>query len=181
MAFRAAYLAPSYFFQHHLSRVYVLLSAVSHRLVKKFGEGCWSPIAKALNEAFEKTEDQGRIGKQCREVCVIVIVFSEPPAVHPTASEQSSSWTPSLTQPPLPPPSCAQRWNHHLRPDIKKEAWNADEEAALVEAHKELGNKWSDIARLLPGPPPSPGPHPRPAPPPAFPPPTHACMHAQHA
>lgn len=44
-----------------------------------------------------------------------------------------------------------QRWNHHLRPDIKKEAWTAEEEAQLVEAHKELGNKWSDIARLLPG------------------------------
>jgi hypothetical protein len=36
--------------------------------VKKFGEGCWSPIAKALNEAFDKSDDQGRIGKQCREV-----------------------------------------------------------------------------------------------------------------
>ncbi len=38
-----------------------------HRLVQKFGEGNWSPIARALNEAFGKTEDQGRIGKQCRE------------------------------------------------------------------------------------------------------------------
>ncbi|WIA37481.1 hypothetical protein OEZ86_014397 [Tetradesmus obliquus] len=80
------------------------------KLVKKFGEGCWSPIAKALNEAFDKSDDQGRIGKQCRE-----------------------------------------RWNHHLRPDIKKDAWTEEEEAQLVEAHKELGNKWSDIARLLPG------------------------------
>jgi hypothetical protein len=44
-----------------------------------------------------------------------------------------------------------QRWNHHLRPDIKKDAWTEEEEAQLVEAHKELGNKWSDIARLLPG------------------------------
>jgi myb proto-oncogene protein len=46
---------------------------------------------------------------------------------------------------------CLQRWNHHLRPDIKKDAWTEEEEAQLVEAHKELGNKWSDIARLLPG------------------------------
>ena len=38
------------------------------RLVRKFGEGNWSPIARALNETFEKSEDQGRIGKQCREV-----------------------------------------------------------------------------------------------------------------
>lgn len=48
-------------------------------------------------------------------------------------------------------PPALQRWNHHLRPDIKKDAWTEEEEAQLVEAHKELGNKWSDIARLLPG------------------------------
>lgn len=38
-----------------------------NRLVKKFGEGNWSPIARALNEATGKTEATGRIGKQCRE------------------------------------------------------------------------------------------------------------------
>lgn len=48
-------------------------------LVAEFGEGNWSPIARALNEHCGKGEESGRIGKQCRE-----------------------------------------RWNHHLRPDIKK-------------------------------------------------------------
>lgn len=36
-------------------------------LVKQFGEGHWSPIARALNEALNKSESTGRIGKQCRE------------------------------------------------------------------------------------------------------------------
>lgn len=44
-----------------------------------------------------------------------------------------------------------QRWNHHLHPDIRKDAWTEPEEAALVAAHRQLGNKWSDIARKLPG------------------------------
>lgn len=46
---------------------------------------------------------------------------------------------------------CRERWNHHLRPDIKKDAWNEEEEAQLVEAHLKYGNRWSDIAKFLPG------------------------------
>lgn len=44
-----------------------------------------------------------------------------------------------------------QRWNHHLHPDIRKDAWTEGEEQQLVAAHRQLGNKWSDIARRLPG------------------------------
>ncbi|GIL50840.1 hypothetical protein Vafri_6959 [Volvox africanus] len=36
-------------------------------LVKRLGEGQWSPIARELNEIMKKTESTGRIGKQCRE------------------------------------------------------------------------------------------------------------------
>lgn len=31
---------------------------------------------------------------------------------------------------------CRERWNHHLRPDIRKGAWAPGEEAALVEGHR---------------------------------------------
>lgn len=80
------------------------------RLVHQHGEGNWSLIARELNVTFGKTEDTGRIGKQCRE-----------------------------------------RWNHHLRPDIRKDAWTEEEEQLLVDAHRKLGNRWSDIAKYLPG------------------------------
>jgi hypothetical protein len=36
--------------------------------VDKYGEGQWAVISQQLNKAFGKQEDQGRIGKQCREV-----------------------------------------------------------------------------------------------------------------
>lgn len=65
------------------------------RLVTEHGEGNWSAIARCLNTMFNKSTDEGRIGKQCRE-----------------------------------------RWNHHLRPDIRKDAWTEEEEQQLVAAHK---------------------------------------------
>lgn len=46
---------------------------------------------------------------------------------------------------------CRERWNHHLRPDIRKDAWTDKEEELLVKAHTLYGNRWSDIARYLPG------------------------------
>ncbi|KAK7257438.1 hypothetical protein RIF29_31421 [Crotalaria pallida] len=46
---------------------------------------------------------------------------------------------------------CKERWENHLRPDIKKEMWTEEEEKTLIEAHKEMGNKWKAISLKLPG------------------------------
>ncbi|EFJ45034.1 transcription factor Myb2, partial [Volvox carteri f. nagariensis] len=80
------------------------------RLVLEYGEGNWSPIARALNVLMKNPESTGRIGKQCRE-----------------------------------------RWNHHLSPGLRKGPWGPEEEILLADAHRRLGNKWSDIARCIPG------------------------------
>ncbi|KQK07436.1 transcription factor MYB73-like [Brachypodium distachyon] len=46
---------------------------------------------------------------------------------------------------------CRERWINHLHPDIKKDPWSEAEDLELVNAHKICGNKWSVIARRLPG------------------------------
>jgi len=46
---------------------------------------------------------------------------------------------------------CRERWHNHLDPTINKDAWTEDEERIMAEAHRELGNKWSEIAKRLPG------------------------------
>ncbi|KAM3319098.1 transcription factor MYB98 [Capsicum chacoense] len=46
---------------------------------------------------------------------------------------------------------CRERWNNHLRPDIKKDLWTEEEDSILIEAHAEIGNKWSEIAKRLTG------------------------------
>ncbi|XP_022992905.1 transcription factor MYB118-like [Cucurbita maxima] len=46
---------------------------------------------------------------------------------------------------------CRERWHNHLRPDIRKDTWSEEEDRILIEAHKDIGNKWAEIARRLPG------------------------------
>ncbi|KAF0905700.1 hypothetical protein E2562_008778 [Oryza meyeriana var. granulata] len=46
---------------------------------------------------------------------------------------------------------CRERWTNHLHPDIKKDIWTEKEDRMLIDAHKTYGNRWSVIARWLPG------------------------------
>ncbi|KAL3848982.1 hypothetical protein ACJIZ3_010864 [Penstemon smallii] len=47
--------------------------------------------------------------------------------------------------------SCRLRWANHLRPNLKKGSFSADEEKLIVELHSKLGNKWARMASQLPG------------------------------
>ena len=46
---------------------------------------------------------------------------------------------------------CRERWHNHLDPNIIKEFWTEEEEKILLIKQYELGNRWSEIAKFLPG------------------------------
>ncbi|CAL5350917.1 unnamed protein product [Camellia sinensis] len=47
--------------------------------------------------------------------------------------------------------SCRMRWMNYLRPNLKHGRLSAEEERIILQLHKQWGNKWSKIARRLPG------------------------------
>ncbi|KAJ4961995.1 hypothetical protein NE237_021905 [Protea cynaroides] len=46
---------------------------------------------------------------------------------------------------------CRERWHNHLRPNIKKDTWTEEEDKILIKCHGDVGNKWAEIAKRLPG------------------------------
>lgn len=46
---------------------------------------------------------------------------------------------------------CRERWHNHLNPKITKKPFTAEEDALIIKLHSRFGNKWSEIAKFLPG------------------------------
>ena len=45
---------------------------------------------------------------------------------------------------------CRDRWYNHLDPAIRRGPWSAEENEVIIQAFAQLGDQWSEIAKLLP-------------------------------
>ena len=46
---------------------------------------------------------------------------------------------------------CRERWKNHLDTNVSKKPWTPDEDKILLEVQAEVGNRWCEIAKRLPG------------------------------
>jgi hypothetical protein len=46
---------------------------------------------------------------------------------------------------------CRLRWCNQVNPNIRHDSWTAEEDEAVLEAHRLLGSRWTEIAKRIPG------------------------------
>jgi len=46
---------------------------------------------------------------------------------------------------------CRERWHNHLNPQLKRDSWTITEDSIIIDAHRKIGSRWSEISKLLPG------------------------------
>ncbi|RHY97934.1 hypothetical protein DYB37_007674 [Aphanomyces astaci] len=120
--------------------------------VRVHGEKNWKAIAERV---------PGRNHAQClqrwRKVLKPGLVkghwsFEEDKILEELVKQSTNNWGQIAEQiPGRTPKQCRERWRNHLDPSINKGPYAEEEDNVILSHQARLGNKWSQIAQMLPG------------------------------
>jgi len=120
--------------------------------VKEFGEVNWKAIADRVQtrnhvqclQRWKKVLKPGLVKGQwsAQEDAMLVTLVSE----------SFKNWGQlAAHMPGRTSKQCRERWCHHLDPSIKKGEYTSDEDKTILDMQAKNGNKWAQIAQMLPG------------------------------
>jgi len=122
--------------------------------VKELGDSCWEKIATAFLGGK-------RTDVQCMHRWTKVLkpglvkgpwLEKEDAMILRCIEEGMTKWTDIAERiPGRVGKQCRERWANHLDPTLKKGNWTLAEDRLLVAAQMLMGNRWCEIAKILPG------------------------------
>lgn len=131
--------------------------------VKKYGEDKMDLVSQRIfyntrdinqcKQRWKKALQPGLVkGKWTKEEDSLVLEMMKASSVPGGGGESQTKWSDIAKRlPGRLGEQVKSRWVNHLDPEIRKGVWTKTEMDLLTEAQKELGNKWADIARRIPG------------------------------
>merc|ERR1719261_834631 len=120
--------------------------------VKKYGEGQWENIATFVHSNFTPAQVKSRWSKICPVVKGPWRKEEDSILARQVEEVGTERWAQIATFiPGRSGKQCRERWRNHLDPTLRKDSWSEQDDSDLMEAQRCLGNKWSEIGKLLGG------------------------------